>query len=84
MQETVLARILDGVWNPHGFNNAISLVILPRDELRVYAGNLTKQQFEDLKHTAAFVTLHRGYEAPLQYVLEIIKPFSRSRFQNAV
>lgn len=83
---TVLARILetaDNKWDGQVFN-VITLIELPREVLRVYAGELTKKQFDELSDKAHFIVLDQHHNAQLEYIHQIIPPFAITRYQNSV
>ena len=71
---TVFGKILEG--EPNGqIMNIITLMIDPRQTLRVYANQLTPDEFKLLKEKAYFIVLERQHNAQLESVIQIIKPF---------
>jgi hypothetical protein len=84
MQQTVLARILEGEWKADGLFNIITLVIMPRQQLYVYANEITKKEFDELKHNASFIVLEKRFDAQLDSIVNVIPPFAETRYKNAV
>jgi len=79
---TVLGRVMTGKWSPN-IMNIYTLIILPRETLRVYQGDLKEQEFKDLKTQAAFITLLQN-EQQLPSIKSVIKPFTITNYQNKV
>jgi len=80
---TVLARIHKGEWRPE-FYNQITLLILPRQALSVYAGEIEQKVFDELKDNASFLVLEKHPGAHIEYISKVIPPFARTGYKNAV
>lgn len=82
---TVLAKIIKGEHTGQ-IMNIIELVILHpgREQLTVYANELTTEDFKLLKQEAVFCVLERRHNAQLEHISLIIKPFAAARLKDSL
>jgi hypothetical protein len=82
---TVLAKIIKGEHTGQ-IMNVIELVILHpgREQLTVYANELTQEDFNLLKQESVFCVLERRHNAQLEHISLIIKPFAAARLKDSL
>ena len=82
---TVLAKIIEGE-HTRQIMNIIKLVILHpgREQLTVYANEITEADFISLRDEAMFCVLERRHDAQLEHISQIIKPFAAARLKDAL
>ena len=85
MYKTVLARVLDkNAKYSKDIYTLVTLVKLPHEQVIVYNGQLTEQQFNALKDNAAFLLLERNGGQQLPMISRVMTPHPISGFKNAV
>jgi hypothetical protein len=81
---TVLGRVFKSEWSKD-VTSILTLIIDPREIIKVRQGEIiTEEQFNDLKHNAAFISLTQNTYQQLPIITAIIQPFARTGYSNTV